>query len=63
MLGVPELSEVFSNHLFYVDDLKIYALSQKKLDGMLRTVQRVKTSIGMSMGLSKCALLAMIMRM
>ena len=45
-LGIPLLSEVLSNHLFYVDDLKMFALSAKKLDRMILTVQRVSTSIG-----------------
>ena len=43
------------NHLFYIDDLKIYASSDGELEGMLKTVKKFSDDIGMEFGLNKCA--------
>ncbi len=40
-------------HLFYMDDLKVYAERHEKLIGVMR---RVGEAVGMAMGLRKCAI-------
>ena len=50
---VPELDD-WHNHLFYVDDFKIYAKSSVGLKKAIEMVVRVSKSIGMELGLSKC---------
>ena len=42
-------------HLFYMDDLKLYAKHDSELEGLLRIVKRFSYDIGMEFGLSKCA--------
>ena len=43
------------NHLFYVDDLKLYGTSDKQLTGLINTVKNVSDGIKMEFGLDKCA--------
>ena len=43
------------NHLFYVDDLKLYGTSDKQLNGLFNTVKTVSDGIKMEFGLNKCA--------
>ena len=43
------------NHLFYVDDLKLYGKNDYVLEGLLRTVKTFSDGIGMTLGLDKCA--------
>ena len=42
-------------HLFYIDDLKLYAKHDNELEGLLRIVKGFSDDIGMDFGLSKCA--------
>ena len=42
-------------HLFYIDDLKLYAKYDSKLEGRFRIVNRLNDDIGMESGLRKCA--------
>ena len=42
-------------HLFYMDDLKLYAKDDIELEGLLRIVKRYSYDTGMEFGLSKCA--------
>ena len=42
-------------HLFYMDDLKLYAKDDNELEGLLRIVKGFSDDIGMVFGLSKCA--------
>ena len=42
-------------HLFYMDDLKLYAKNDKELEGLLSTVKQFSDDIGMEFGLDKCA--------
>ena len=44
-----------SNHLFYVDDLKLYGTSDNQLTGLINTVKNVSDDINMEFGLDKCA--------
>ena len=43
------------NHLFYVDDLKLYGTSDKQLTGLINTVKNISDDIKMEFGLDKCA--------
>ena len=43
------------NHLFYMDDLKLYAKNDGELEGLLKTVKKFSDDIGMEFGLDKCA--------
>ena len=43
------------NHLFYMDDLKLYACSDYELEGNLKTVKPFSDDIEMEFGLDKCA--------
>ena len=43
------------NHLFYVDDLKLYGTSDNQLNGLISTVKKVSDDIQMEFGLDKCA--------
>ena len=43
------------NHLFYVDDLKLYGTSDNQLNGLISTVKKVSDDIHMEFGLDKCA--------
>ena len=42
-------------HLFYMDDLKLYAKDDNELEGLLRIVKVFSNDIGMEFGLRKCA--------
>ena len=41
-------------HLFYMDDLKLYAKNDGDLEGLLATVKRFSDDINMEFGLDKC---------
>ena len=45
------------NHLLFMDDLKLYASSQRELDSLVRTVESYSRDIGMEFGMDKCAVL------
>lgn len=42
------------SHLFYMDDLKIYASNNTQLQDILKVVHSISQDIGMTFGLSKC---------
>ncbi|XP_044764407.1 uncharacterized protein LOC123320972 [Coccinella septempunctata] len=42
-------------HLFYMDDLKLYARGRKQLEGELELVRKFSADICMTLGLDKCA--------
>ena len=42
------------NHLLFMDDLKLYASSQRELDSLVRTVESYSRDIGMEFGIDKC---------
>lgn len=48
-------SETLITHLFYMDDLKLYAKGKKQLEGLLELVRRYSEDIAMTLGLEKCA--------
>ena len=43
------------NHLFYVDDLKLYGTNDSQLTGLVNTVKKVSDDIKIEFGLDKCA--------
>ena len=43
------------NHLFYVDDLKLYGTNDNQLTGLINTVKNVSENIKIESGLDKCA--------
>ena len=45
------------NHLLFMDDLKLYAKSERELDSIIQAVRIVSDNIGMVFGLDKCAVL------
>ena len=47
------------NHLLFMDDLKLYSRSEKRLDSLVQTVRVFSEDIGMEFGIEKCAMLVM----
>ena len=47
------------NHLFFMDDLKLYARNENQLDSFIQTVRIVSKDIGMKFGIEKCAVLVL----
>ena len=43
------------SHLFYVDDLKLYATNDSQLNGLVKTVKKMSDDIRMDFELDKCA--------
>ena len=43
------------NHLLFMDDLKLYAESEEKLDQLINAVYEFSADIGMDFGLDKCS--------
>ena len=43
------------NHLFYMDDLKLYWKNDYELDELLKTIKRFSDDMGMTFGLDICA--------
>ena len=42
------------SHFLFMDDLKLYASSQRELDSLVRTVESYSGDIGMEFGIDKC---------
>ena len=47
------------NHLLFMDDLKLYSPSEKRLDSLVQTVRVFSEDVGMEFGIEKCAMLVM----
>ena len=47
------------NHLLFMDDLKLYSRSEKRLDSSVETVCVFSEDIAMEFGLERCAMLVM----
>ena len=45
-----------TNHLLFMDDLKLYRGSEKRLNSLLQTVRVFSEDIGMEFGIEKCAM-------
>nr|CAI5828319.1 unnamed protein product [Callosobruchus analis] len=54
--GTPNHRRHRVTHLFYMDDLKLYASGQRDLQHALRVVQEYSHAIGMEFGTDKCAM-------
>nr|CAI5858087.1 unnamed protein product [Callosobruchus analis] len=54
--GTPNHRRHKVTHLFYMDDLKLYASGQRDLQHALRVVQEYSHAIGMEFGTDKCAM-------
>ena len=52
-------SQEMINHLMYMDDIKLFAKNEKKLETLIHTVRIYNQDIGMEFGFEKCALLVM----
>ena len=48
------------NHLLYMDDLKLFAGSDRHLETLLRTVHMFSADVGLTFGLDKCAKLSVV---
>ena len=46
-------------HLFFMDDLKLYARNEIQLNSLIQTMRIVSKDIGMKFGIEKCAILVM----
>ena len=51
----PESKEK-TNHLLFMDDLKLYSRSENGLDSLVQTVFVFSEDIGMEFGIEKCAM-------
>ena len=47
------------NHLMYLDDIKLFAKKEKKLETLIHAVRIYNQEIGMKFGIEKCAMLVM----
>ena len=47
------------NHLLFMDDLKLFAKSEKGLESLIHTVRIFSTDVGMEFGINKCATLTL----
>ena len=45
------------NHLFYMDDLMLYARSTAEVERLVKLVYEISTDIKMEFGISKCGVL------
>ena len=45
------------NHLFFMDDLKLYAKTERELNELMSVVSKFSADIGMEFGFEKCAML------
>ena len=48
-----------TNHLLYMDDLKLHAKTEEKLDSLVQTVKVFSEDIGMKLSIEKCSMLVM----
>ena len=54
-IWIPTDEQTKINHLFYVDDLKLYGTSDNQLTGLINAVKNILDDIKMELGLDKCA--------
>lgn len=51
---------IIVNHLFYMDDLKLYASNEKQVKSLLNHVHTISKDIGMKFGIDKCGTVTII---
>ena len=47
------------NHLLFMEDLKIFAKSEREITGLISTIQVLSNDIGMEFGIKKCGVLVL----
>ena len=47
------------NNLLFMEDLKLFSISEEQMDALVRTVHVFSTDIGMEFGMEKCGILTM----
>ena len=47
------------NHMFFMDDLKLFGKSERQIESLVNTVHAVSDDIGMEFGIKKCGVLIM----
>ena len=47
------------NHLMYMDDIKLFAKSERELEPLIQAIRIYSQAIGMEFGMEKCAMLVM----
>ena len=47
------------NDLLFMDDMKLYSRSEKRLNSLVQTVRVFSEDVGMKFGIEKCAMLVM----
>ena len=47
------------NHLFFMDDLKLYGKNEKEIDSLIKTVWQCSKDIKMEFGILKCAMVSL----
>ena len=57
--AVYELSEskLKTNHILFMDDLKLYSRNEKELDSLVHAIRIFSKDVGMEFGIEKCAML------
>ena len=53
------LGDVKINHLFFMDDLKVYGKDKAEIESLVLTVQLIRQDIGMEFGIKKCCVVVM----
>ena len=48
------LGDVKINHLFFMDDLKVYGKGKAEIESLVSTVQLIRQDKGMGFGIKKC---------
>ena len=54
-----KLDNIKVNHLLYMDDLNIYACSDKEMESLVNTIRIFSEDISMEFGFEKCAKVSM----
>ena len=52
-------SQEKTNHLMYMDDIKLFAKNERELETLIHAVRIYSQDIGMEFGIEKCAMLVM----
>ena len=47
------------NHMFFMDDLKLFGKSERQIESLVNTVHAVSDDIGMEFGIKECGVLIM----
>ena len=53
------LGDVKINHLFFMDDLKVYGKDKAKIESLISTVQLISQDIGIEYGIKKCGVVVL----